>query len=112
MFDFQQIIDRAAEEIEVSIGVSVTPAARYQLLERLRQHQDDVQKQITQNNLRPDDLVEAARRQLAEAVRIQKPSFRLETFRGIDVGKMSGITIDASDVSAGMERRCWWIPWC
>ena len=66
-FDFQQIVGTAAGRIEQE-GVPVDQSAREVLIERARVHADDIRREVGRQGLTEVDLVNAAERQLREAL--------------------------------------------
>ena len=67
-FDFNTIVADAARRIENRTGVIVNAEARQVLLSRALEHRSDVARAVAEQGLTASDLVDAAERQLQEAV--------------------------------------------
>ncbi|MBV9748254.1 MAG: hypothetical protein JO157_05525 [Acetobacteraceae bacterium] len=120
-FDFEAIVDEAARAVEAEHTAHVTPEARAVLITKANAHAAEVERVAHEQGLSRDQLVKAAVAQLREALPPRRAALapRLRNVRsfiedGASARRDPAATfrIDARAVQAGMDRKCWFVPWC
>ena len=120
-FDFNTIVADAARRIENRTGVIVNAEARQVLLSRALEHRSDVARAVAEQGLTASDLVDAAERQLQEAVPYidqprrseqQQQQGQQQQMQQQQMPNRPPGQIGARAVHDGMRSKCWFVPWC
>ena len=115
-FDFNTIVADAARRIENRTGVIVNAEARQVLLSRAQEHRSDVARAVAEQGLTASDLVDAAERQLQEAVpyidQPRRSEQQQQQGQQQQMPNRSPGQIGARAVHDGMRSKCWFVPWC
>jgi len=125
-FDFNTIVADAARRIENRTGVIVSAEARQVLLSRAQEHRSDVARAVAEQGLTASDLVNAAERQLQEAVPYidqprgseqqqqqgQQQQMQQQQMQQQQMPNRPPGQIGARAVHDGMRSKCWFVPWC
>jgi hypothetical protein len=107
---WEEIVNTAASRLEADFpGLIVSQEARQALLDRVNEHRDAADSELSEGRATPESISEAAYQQLLGAV---GPAQRLFVERYEYEPGIAPHTIQPEDVLASMSRRCHWIPWC
>jgi hypothetical protein len=103
---WEEIVNSAASRLEADYpDLVVSDGAREVLLARVDEHRDALEAELREGRATPETVSEAAYQQLLAAAAGAKRS----ASRG---SEHTSHVIQAPDVVASMQGRCYWIPWC
>ncbi len=96
--DFQAIVNQAAERFQSEYNIDVLPDARNVLIDRGKEHQIEVERELALNKITISDLTTFVYRQLEETLQISS----VAPFE----------SVDARLVMLSMAHKCHYFPWC
>lgn len=114
--DFEIVVTDVADRAQRKWGVVVTAAARGALLKPAREHQQQIEEELSEGRITLEFLEDSIEKVLSVAHAISRDELkdrRKKTRQGEERRKkVRGQTIEERHVLESMKKDCPYIPWC